>query len=255
MLAERGQEMTADLWERLEAELETAIDRWKRVADGMPVNLDFVDGFGPGFMDPPRTDEKAEAWKAMRAALRPLRLARECFDDFESILLTSLELDAASSVPLSARGRDLRGTLSKPSVSDTVQQGQLLRITCRQLQRLPTPSTLQQTLHVAASSEADALRERLSIWSQRIRDQDVDSAAMIAEEVADARRRLETAASISRTGDLVTFVGVPIAVAGAIASPPALAAAGIAVAVAGSLTVGSRAVLERWHRWAMYGAR
>jgi len=192
MLAQRGQTMTAERWGELLAKADAAIEEWERVA---PVDSSFNGGWvsrvvAQVFKQPPPSTEEQAAWNAMQDAYEPIKLAVRCIDDFASVLATSLKLGALSSVPLRPAGRDADAPVAVPQASDTAQQTKLLRVTCRQLQRLPAPSTLQQTLHVAASPEAAALRERLASWSGRIHGGDVDEAAMIADEVAGARRHL-----------------------------------------------------------------
>jgi hypothetical protein len=138
-------------------------------------------------------------------------------------------------------------------LSGTSQQVELLRISCRELQRLPVPTTLKQTLHLVRSPEAAAMRTELARWSQELTAGNTEAAALVLPDVADAQRQLSFAKSSSRGGALVTCIGVPVSIAGLVVAAPALAAAGVAVSVAGGLALGSQKLLEHFGRWAMYG--
>jgi hypothetical protein len=200
-------------------------------------------------IDLPYSGKQLAAWEQLQVAHASVRPVDQSVSEYRTVVTAALRLRALSAIPVRDTGRQLAPQV----LTDSAQQVQLLRMSCEQLQRLPVPTSLKQTLHVARSPEAAAMRSKLAAWSQQLAAGNVEAATLVLSDAADASRQLQMAQSFSRGGQLVTWIGLPVSVAGLVIAAPALAAAGVAVSVGGGIALGSQKVLEHFGRWAMYG--
>jgi hypothetical protein len=134
------------------------------------------------------------AWDRLQAAYSSIEPVVDCVSDYRTVVTTALRLDALSAVPVKGSSHQLAPQM----LSGTSQQVEILRISCRELQRLPVPTTLKQTLHLVRSPEAAAMRTKLARWSQELTAGNTEAAALVLPDVADAQRQLSFAKSSSR---------------------------------------------------------
>jgi hypothetical protein len=158
-------------------------------------------------------------------------------------------LSALSSLPVHGSSKSL---LELGQASAASERCTLLRIACKELRRVPIANTLGETIRIAMSPEAQALREKLTEWSKCLRQQGVEPAAVVLPEVERARKSLATAKTLSRVGEYSTWIGVPTAVAGAFLTGPVGIGIGIGVSVVGGLALTGQKVIERFNQWAMF---
>lgn len=230
-----------------------AYNHWDALKDGKSFDavevfraLEHITGRDPfdGY-----TPEQQQAWQSLDREYRKVKPAYQCIEAYRKVLSASLSLSALSSLPI---GQKISSSQRLIDLDEGRDQCTLLRITTSKFRRVPIGATLRETLEIAKSPEADALRVRLSKWTQKLRSGEVEPAALILKDVEDARKSLETAKSIGKIGEYTTFVGIPVAIGGAFVAGPAVTAVGIGVAVVGGVALGGQKLVERMNRWAMF---
>jgi hypothetical protein len=195
------------------------------------------------------TAEQISAWQTVQEEYRQLRPVMDCVEAYRRVITTSIQFSALSALPVIGP-HSL--SLETPSASEGLERRALLRVTCKALRRVPIGNTLRETIHLAASPEAQGLRIKLTSWTERLRQGEFEPAAIILPEVEKARKSLATAKTLFRVGEYSTWVGVPVAIAGAFLTGPVGIGIGVTVSVIGGLALTGQKVIERFNQWAMY---
>ncbi len=196
------------------------------------------------------SSEELAAWNAVSEAYTALKPVIGCHQAYRRVLTSSLQNAALSALPLDAAAVSA-GEL--PLIDTSAERIVLLRVACKQLQRVPIGGTLRETIAVALSPEAQGLRHKLTDWTETIRANQADPTAVVLEDIGKARKSLKTAKTLTRLGEYSTIIGVPAGVAGLFVAGPLVAVAGIVVSILGGVALGGQKYIERMNRWAMYG--
>jgi len=197
------------------------------------------------------TPEQLAAWDELSLEYRNLRPVMECIDAYSRIVGTSLSTGALSSVPVVPSAITIAEPRALPTGSETLQ---LFRITCKELRRVPVARTLKETLKIARSDEAGALRRRLAKWTFSARQQDINAVEVALTDIGRARKALLGANRAARVGEYATWIGLPVSIAGAFLAGPIGTAVGITISSAGVIAVGTQKLIERTNKWAMFAA-
>ena len=252
MMESRGIRWSADEYNDRVAGFVSALERWDTLAPGFPSGRARMErvlsrAFDRGTAG--LSSEQIAALEHLESAETIMRPLLRCVTAYETIVTAAVDHGAMSAVPLSA---SLRSRSTRMDLDDSVCRVELLRVACRELQRVPIAMSLGQTLKIAASPEARDLRARLSKWTSAVHANDADAAQTALADVADARSHLRTARTVAAAGEYATYIGVPAAIAATMVATPAMAAAGIAISVAGALGAGTERIVVRMNRWAMF---
>ena len=254
MLAARGVAWSEnELQERYESYLH-AYRHWESVAeeksfDGIEIRM-ILRGITKDKFDD-YTSEQLAAWEQLKGEYEKVKLVYNCIKDYSNVLGISLEANALSSVPVVASSLKLDEPVALPA---GIERLQLFRISCNALRRVPIAQTLRETLMIARSDEACDLRAKLAQWAKASRTEDIDAAQLAIKEIGLARKALSGAKRAARIGEYATWIGLPVAVAGAFITGPIGAIAGITISATGAFAVGAQKTIERFNRWAMFGA-
>ena len=194
--------------------------------------------------------EELAAWNSVQKCYRELRPLLQSHEAYRRVLTASLRMSALSALPiLDSTTSPMDFSLIEGSEAQII----LLRVTCNQLRRFPTGATLKETIDLSESTEAGALRLKLSEWTEAIRTNDADPVAVILADLERARKELKTAKTLQRLGEYSTIIGVPTTVVSLFVAGPLVAIGGLVVSVAGGIALGAQKTIERMNRWAMYG--
>jgi hypothetical protein len=118
---------------------------------------------------------------------------------------------------------------------------------------VPIGHTLKDTIEIAETGAAAALRERIAGWTEAAHDGGAAPLDVALRDIEQARRELKARSTIDRVGSYVTVIG---AAATAISLPGIIpVAAGISVVAtfAGAATFVGNKLLQHRNKWAMIG--
>lgn len=254
MLASRGIRWSQDELEDRYQTFSVAYHKWEAVAEGKSFdNLEVRWALRDilKIAEEEYTPEQVAKWRNLQNEYRErMRPVLNCLEAYQRVLTTAVQNSSLSALPVVPSNESKALTIG--AEASTSERRTLLRITCRALRRVPIGNTLRETLHLAASPEAQALRVKLSEWTKRLREGQIESASIVLPEVERARAHLSTAKTLSRVGEYSTWIGVPVAIGGAFVTGPIGLGVGIAVSVAGALTLSGQKAVERSNRWAMF---
>jgi hypothetical protein len=166
-----------------------------------------------------------------------------------------MNLAALSSLPISASSLK---PLELAELADTAETSTLFRIVCKQLRRVPVGSTLRETIQLAMSPEAKALRRKMTEWTEKLREGQLEPAVLVLKEYEKGRSSLRGARTLARTGEYLTWLSIPAAAAselltGFLSAGLAGTAVGVTMATAGTMALVGQKRVEHSNRWAMYG--
>lgn len=139
------------------------------------------------------------------------------------------------------------------SASDNDKKLALIQVVARDLGTLLPPPSLKETLKLASSPEAVALRHKSSEWITQLRSGNANSLASIRSEINRAMRSLERAKRAKSVGSFLTWTTVPVAIAEMVVGSPGIA--GMTIGVVSTVTEASIRATEMRYRWAMFGQR
>jgi hypothetical protein len=259
MLAERGIEWSGTELDQHYSAYINACDEWNAVAgeksyDGLYTQK--VVSYALGVPFPPKgcSDEQIHRFEAVESAKEVLKPLFECVEAYRRVLSDSIRLSALSYLPVTASPLT---PLRLPAASDGSEALKLFRVACRQLRRVPIGTTLRETLALSASPEAAALRGKITEWTMKLRDGDVEEAALVTSDYEKARLNLLGAKRLSRAGEILTYISVPIGgaldLSTGFISGGLLTGLGIGMSAAGTIALGVQKKLEHSNKWAMYG--
>lgn len=197
------------------------------------------------------TDEEMATWNKLQKAYAALKPVLACDEDYRQVLTSSFQCGALSALPVDSLAASEMPIPSQ--VIATEERRSLLRIVCKRLRRVAVGGTLKETMALAASPEAEALRDKLATWSDAIRKNQADPAIAVLDEVERACASLRTSRTLTKVGNYSTIIGVPLSVVGLFTAGPLVAIGGLAVSVIGGIALGGQQLIERANRWAMYG--
>jgi hypothetical protein len=251
MMRTRGHDLSAaELNEQLNS-LDAARREWEAIAGDKDYGrLWILRQLSPNRVAANYSAEQLAAWDRVLYCQRTLQPALDRVDAYRRVMTVSLANSALSSLPVLPShfpAFDLN------SGANTTDRMPLLKITCKELQRVPVCKTLKETIRLASTPEAQALRQKLGEWANSWRTQDVNMAEKIEREVRLARKSLESSKTLNRYGELVTCVGGTLSILGAMSTMPLVGPLGGSVAVMGFVLLGGEKAFKFQHKWAMFG--
>lgn len=241
-----------DLQERYQGFLR-AYDEWTAIKGDKSFDFLELREFMDRLMGYEREDyspEQRGAWKALQQQKNALQPVLDSIGTYRTILSSSLELGALSSVPVLESALPAFATAT---AFDAPSRTLLLRVACRELGRTPIATNLRRTIELAQTAEAVAMRARLDHWATALQSDPGAIDAAVARDVQEARAPLLRAKHFARAGAWLTWVAVPAALALPFAEAPVGTSAGIALAVVGGVILRNQQAIERMKRWAMFG--
>jgi hypothetical protein len=233
-------------------EFRTAVLRWETEGKGKQLGklemLNLLESCGLGVVLPEYTARELELWKAVNSAHKAVVPILHAMKEYRTIISEAVELSALASVPAAAftGATSVPGQLRNSSTSQYI-----LKLTCKHLGRTPIRPTLADTITLANSSEAVALREKLHLWTQAVEGGEFKDWDPILAEIRDAQKTLADARVASKVAEFATWIGVSALPAAPVSG--LAATAGITATVVGGIATAAGKVLQAPYRWAMFG--
>ncbi len=253
MLRSRGiQWSEEDLYRRYEQYLES-YRKWESVADdksydGLEIRM-ALSNLMPISPDE-YTQEQLDSWRAVQKVNAELRPVLECIKAYRQVLTTCLERGALSAVPIATA---VSNEIIETKPNDSELQLSLLRLTCSEFGRIPIGRTLKNTIEMAETSEAAALRERIVSWTNAAHAGEAAPLEFALRDIAQARKELKTAKTINRAGSYITVIGASATAISLPGSIPLAAGISVIATFAGAATLAGQKFLETRNKWAMMG--
>lgn len=250
MLAARGESWSRERFDATVSRYLNAAEAWARLTDEslfsfqMRQMMDSKGWFG--FEKP--TDEKLAAARELGSARREADSISRCIRTYSRVVTASLQRDALSSLPIPAIG-ETPLTLGAVGTGDQIA---ILNVVCRQLRRTPRAATLSETIRLAETAEAVALRQKLTTWAETLRAGD-GRMDIVLRDVEYAKKELGIAKSLADASTIYTAVALPVLAVSHIA-PIIAGALGATVTIGGVLVTALGYDLQRRNRWAMFAS-
>jgi hypothetical protein len=159
------------------------------------------------------TTEQLSKYKALKNELEKIQPIINCIDSYERVINKANLVSALSYV--SVNETSYESLIQLPyDVSHSMEEYKykLYRITCNELRRIPYGRTLKETIQLATSSEAIALRKKLNEWCDKIAKGELKSIDTILKEIENARKSLKYSKTISKVGNIVTWLSIPVSI-------------------------------------------
>jgi hypothetical protein len=257
MLSARGIHWSENEYEaRLQAYL-NAVSEWEAVADGKTLgSLEVLMSLSNIIPIPPDeySPKQIDKFRAVKKEESLIKNFFECVEAYQRVITASLNLGALSSLPLHTSSLK---AVPIAKARDSAETRRLFRIVCKQLHRVPVGETLDETVKLATSPGAKALRRKLAEWTEKLRHGEIEAATLVLNEFEKARSSLMGAKRLARTGNILTFLGVPLGIATDLLSGFITAgvgtAIGLSVSGAGTMALAKQLQIEHSNQWAMYG--
>lgn len=200
-------------------------------------------------MDFDYTQEEIDRWERVQRLYSELGKVVEVANAYNRILNSSFQQNALSSVPILPANQR---SLSFHNLSGAEERQLMLKITCKELRRVPITTKLSKTIELAESSEAKALRNKMAEWTELLRQGNLDLYTQILNSVSKARKELSYSKTLSVAGDYSTWIGFAATTPVALIAPEVAAALGFVTSIVGGLFLAGNKVFQFRNRWAMF---
>lgn len=226
--------------------------RWETEGKGKKLGtlefLGLLESFGLKSVLPDYSNREHELWKAVNAARHAVQPILAAMKEYRTIISEAIQLSALAAVPSVVSPGS--GTVSGELRNTTLSQ-HILKVTCKQLGRTPIRPSLAETITLATSAEAAALREKMHVWTDALYKGEIKDLGDVIAEVRQAQQRLSDARRASDVSDFATWISFSSLF---LSEFSALATgAGLVATVVGGISSATSKTLSAPYRWAMFG--